>query len=240
MQVSTRINDQDFTFSIWKGTIQLVLAARRPKTVGAADLLLQSADGERRSILIKPKIEMTKGDKISLVYAQPAGQGNGVLGGLINHETQDFCSMPQGVIPIRLTPTVLMSVMTEARRLTLPATGLVLVALAAACLNLFGNGLPMLTWMLILGIVLALLWAFNELAQWQQELMEGRVRQHTDTFLENLALMNARTNNHTAGDHHGATWILMGDLWTPAFDADWGGPQERERPNDLGRLYQGY
>ncbi|MCB8820516.1 hypothetical protein [Microvirga rosea] len=221
MQVATRIDHEDFVFSIWRGTIHDVHAARQSHNTGSVEIGVQDDEGARRSIIVKPLIFTKPGDKLSLVFARRAGIRSGVLVGLVNHSTGHWCSMPQGVFAIRTSPTILMCIMREAQRLTIPGTGVLLTAFAAAWLQFTGRTFPVLTWLLILGMILALLWAFNELANWQAEAAEKRVLFHTDEFLADLARMDLDTSHPALTNSHGPTRVLMGELWTPDLEADW-------------------
>jgi hypothetical protein len=208
-------------FSVWRGTIRAVFSAPK-QGARAVELHVRADDGTRRSVIVKPLIFTRTDDTVSLVYARHAGARSGVLVGLVNHTTGRWCSMPQGIVPIRLRPALLPSVMGHARRLTIPGTAALLTAVAAVGLHIADKSLEILTWLLIAGVILALLWAFNELANWQAEVAEKLIVSHTDEFLADLAAIEVEVDSLPAlADGPGPTRILTGELWTPDLEADW-------------------
>jgi hypothetical protein len=98
VQIATRIDDQDFMFSVWRGTIRAVFSAPK-QGARAVELHVRADDGTRRSVIVKPLIFTRTDDTVSLVYARHAGARSGVLVGLVNHTTGRWCSMPQGIVP---------------------------------------------------------------------------------------------------------------------------------------------
>lgn len=236
MQVATRIDDQDFMLSIWRGTIRAVFSAPNQGT-RAVEVHVQADDGMRRSVIVKPLIFTRTDDMVSLVYARHAGARNGVLVGLVNHTTNRWCSMPQGIVPIRLRPSLLVSVMRGVRRITIPGAATLLTLLAAAGLHFAGKSLELLTWFLIAGVIMSLLWAFNELANWQAEVAERLVVAHTDEFLADLAAIDVAESPPALTDGSGPTKILKGELWTPDLEADWTVEKGRDDQDPEDRPY---
>ena len=236
VQVATRIDDQDFTFSFWRGTIRAVFSAPK-QGIRAVEIHVQADDRTRRSVIVKPLIVTSTDDTVSLVYARHAGARNGVLVGLVNHTTGRWCSMPQGIVPIRLRPPLLVSLMGDVRRVTIPGAATLLTSVAAMGLHLAGTSLALLTWSLIAGVILALLWAFNELANWQAEVAERRIVAHTDEFLADLAMIEVEDSPPALTHDSGPTRVLMGELWTPDLEADWAIEKAHD---DLGPEYPPY
>ncbi len=226
MQVATRIDDQDFMFSVWRGTIRAVFSAPKQGS-RAVEIHVQSDDGNRRSVIVKPLIFTRTDDTVSLVYARPAGTRSGVLVGLVNHTTGRWCSMPQGIVPIRLRPSLLVGLMRDVRRITIPGAAILLTVLAAGGLHLAEKSLELLTWSLVAGVIMALLWAFNELANWQAEVAERLVVSHTDEFLADLAMIEVEETPPALADGTGPTRIPKGELWTPDPEAE--GEMEKNR-----------
>jgi hypothetical protein len=206
VQVSTQIADQEFTFFTWRGTVRTVLTFGRMNRT--REILIQAIDGTRRSITVQPTIRIAPDHDVSLVYARRSGLKNGVLVGMLDHTTDRHCSMPQGYVPIRLKPSLFVDIMTAIERYSFPGTAFLLTVFAAACLFCAGVTYPLLTWIMIGGVVTVLLWAFNELAQWQAETTDNLLIEATDEILDQMATAERIANSPEPYGSYGATWVL--------------------------------
>jgi hypothetical protein len=225
VQVSTQIADQEFTFFTWRGTVRSVMSFGR--TNRTREILIQARDGTRRSITVQPTIRIEPDHDVSLVYARRSGLKSGVLVGLLDHTTDRYSAMPQGTVPIRLKPSLFVDIMKDIERYSFPGTALLLTLFAAAGLFCAGVTYPLLTWLMIGGVLTVLLWAFNELAQWQAETADNLLIEATDEILDQMATAERIANSPEPYDSYGATWVLDGNkAWSvPAL-----APAQSHRP----------
>lgn len=208
MQVSTHIADQAFTFFAWRGKVRTVQTFGR--TNRTREILIQSRNGTRRTIKVKPTIRIEPDHEVALVYARRSGLPSGVLVGLVDHTTDRYSSMPQGIVPIRLKPSLFVDIMKDIERYSFPGTAFLLTVFAAACLFCAGVTYPFLTWLMIGGVLTVLLWAFNELARWQSEEADKLLIEATEEVLEQIATAERIANSPEPYDSYGATWVLDG------------------------------
>jgi hypothetical protein len=87
-----------------------------------------------------------------------SGLKNGILVGLLDHTTDRHCAMPQGFVPIRLKPSLFVDIMKDIERYSFPGTAFLLTLFAAAGLFCAGVTYPLLTWLMIGGVLTVLLW----------------------------------------------------------------------------------
>jgi hypothetical protein len=227
VQVSTQIADQEFTFFTWRGKVRTVLSFGRSNRT--REILIQARNGTRRSIKVQPSIRIEPEHDVSLVYARRSGIKNGVLVGLLDHTTDRYSSMPQGYVPIRLKPSLFVDIMKDIERYSFPGTAFLLTVFAAACLFCAGVTYPILTWFLIGGVLTVLLWAFNELANWQSETADNLLIASTEEVLHQMAIADRIANSPEPYDSYGATWTLDGNrAWTPAL-----APAPSQRPMQI-------
>jgi hypothetical protein len=208
VQVSTQIADQEFTFFTWRGKVRTVLTFGR--TNRTREILIQSRNGTRRSIKVQPSIRIEPDHDVSLVYARSSGLKSGVLVGLLDHTTDRYSAMPQGYVPIRVKPSLFVDIMKDIERYSFPGTAFLMTVFAAACLFCAGVTYPLLTWFLIGGVLTVLLWAFNELANWQSETADSLLIEATEEILEQMATAERIANSPEPYDSYGATWVLEG------------------------------
>jgi hypothetical protein len=224
VQVSTQIAEQEFTFFTWRGKVRTVLPFGRSNRT--REILIQARNGTRRSIKVQPSIRIEPDHDVSLVYARRSGIKNGVLVGLLDHTTDRYSSMPQGYVPIRLKPSLFVDIMKDIERYSFPGTAFLMTVFAAACLFCAGVTYPLLTWFLIGGVLTVLLWAFNELANWQSETADNLLISSTEEVLHQMATAERIANSPEPYDSYGATWVLEGNrAWTPAL-----APAPSQRP----------
>jgi hypothetical protein len=208
VQVSTQIADQEFTFFTWRGTVRTVMSFGR--TNRTREILIQSRNGTRRSVKVQPTIRIEPDHDVSLVYARRSGLKNGVLVGLLDHTTDRYSAMPQGYVPIRLKPSLFVDIMKDIERYSFPGTAFLLSVFAAACLFCAGVTYPILTWLMIGGVLTVLLWAFHELANWQSETADNLLISSTEEILDQIATAERIANSPEPYDSYGATWVLEG------------------------------
>jgi hypothetical protein len=208
VQVSTQIADQEFTFFTWRGTVRTVLTFGR--STRTREILIQSRNGTRRTIRVQPSIRIEPDHDVSLVYARRSGLTSGVLVGLLDHTTDRFSAMPQGYVPIRVKPSLFVDIMKDIERYSFPGTAFLLTVFAATCLFCAGVTYPFLTWLLIGGVLTVLLWAFNELANWQSEAADNLLIEATDEILHQIATAERIAHSPEPYDSYGATWVLEG------------------------------
>jgi hypothetical protein len=208
VQVSTQVANQEFTFFTWRGTVRTVLTFGRGTRT--REILIQSRNGTRRTIRVQPSIHIEPDHDVSLVYARRSGLKSGVLVGLLDHTTDRHCAMPQGTVPIRLKPSLFVDIMKDIARYSFPGTAFLLTLFAAACLFCAGVTYPLLTWLMIGGVLTVLLWAFNELANWHSETADNLLIEATDEILHQFATVERIANSPEPYDSYGATWVLDG------------------------------
>jgi hypothetical protein len=225
VQVSTEIADQEFTFFTWRGTVRTVLTFGRGNRT--REILIQSRNGTQRSIKVQPTIRIEPDHDVSLVYARCSGLKNGVLVGMLDHTSDRYSAMPQGTVPIRLKPSLFVDIMKDIERYSFTGTAFLLTVFAAACLFCAGIIYPLLTWFMIGGVLTVLLWAFNELANWQSETADNLLISSTEEVLHQMATAERIANSPEPYDSYGATWVLEGkNAWSvPAL-----APAPSQRP----------
>jgi hypothetical protein len=224
VQVSTQIAEQEFTFFTWRGKVRTVLTFGRSNRT--REILIQARNGTQRSIKVQPSIRIEPDHDVSLVYARRSGLKNGVLVGLLDHTTDRYSSMPQGYVPIRLKPSLFVDIMKDIERYSFPGTAFLMTVFAAACLFFAGATYPLLTWLMIGGVLTVLLWSFNELAKWQSETADNLLIASTEEILDQMAAAERIANSPEPYDSYGATWVLEGKrAWTPSL-----APAPSQRP----------
>jgi hypothetical protein len=209
VQVSTQIADQEFTFFTWRGKVRTVLTFGRMNRT--REILIQARNGTRRSITVQPTIRIAPDHDVSLVYARRSGLKSGVLVGMLDHTTDRHCAMPQGYVPIRLKPSLFVDIMKDIERYSFPGTALLLTLFAAAGLFCADVTYPILTWLMMGGVVTVLLWAFNELANWHSETADNLLIEATDEILHQFATVERIADSPEPYDSYGATWVLDGN-----------------------------
>jgi hypothetical protein len=213
---TTQIADQEFTFVTWRGKVRAVLTFGRSNRT--REILIQSRNGTRRSIKVQPSLRIEPDHEVSLVYARRSGLKSSVLVGMLDHTSDRHCSMPQGYVPIRLKPSLFVDITKDIERYSFPRTAFLLTVFGAACLFFAGATYPILTWLMIGGVLTVLLWSFNELAKWQSETADNLLIASTEEILDQMAIAERIANSPEPYDSYGATWVLEGkNAWTQAL-----------------------